>query len=103
MDTADLELEKKKLEQAQKEQTEEVEVKQKNSNNTRNRHKKKKSVSEPPVEDKTEETAPADEGPDLTVMPGILEFSGYCLCPGTVVLGPWVSYKEYVNIFNEPK
>ena len=47
-----------------------------------------------------------DEDPDkldLTKLPSILEFSGYCLCPGTVVLGPWVSYEEYINIFKDPK
>ena len=43
------------------------------------------------------------EEPDLTKMPGWFEFAGYCLCPGTVILGPWVSFKEYSNIFKEPR
>ncbi len=24
---------------------------------------------------------------------------GYCVCPGTVILGPWVSYQQYNHIF----
>jgi len=39
----------------------------------------------------------------LIKTPGWFEFAGYCLCPGTVILGPWVSYSEYLAIFKEPK
>jgi len=28
---------------------------------------------------------------------------GYCLCPGTVVLGPWLPFQEYQNIFIKPR
>ena len=38
-----------------------------------------------------------------TRMPGWFEYSGYCLCPGTVVLGPWVSFTEYRQIFVSPR
>ena len=39
---------------------------------------------------------------DLTAMPNILEYLGYTLCPGTCVLGPWVTYEEYLKIFSKP-
>jgi len=68
--------------------------------NSKNRGKKngKKVVEEPLItpEVKTQEL-------DLTRMPGWFEFAGYCLCPGTVILGPWVSFTEYAYIFKEPR
>merc|ERR1712096_483200 len=61
----------------------------------KNRGKKngKKVVEEPLItpEVKTQEL-------DLTRMPGWFEFAGYCLCPGTVILGPWVSFTEYAYL-----
>lgn len=35
--------------------------------------------------------------------PEFLEFWGYVLCPGNVVMGPWASYNEYVLIYQRPK
>jgi len=71
--------------------------------NIKNRGKKNgRKLSEGHVPDAKEDVILTEE-PDLTVMPGWFEFAGYCLCPGTVILGPWVSYKEYSNIFKEPK
>jgi len=32
-------------------------------------------------------------------MPGVLEYLGYCFCPASVVLGPWVPLAEYRAIF----
>lgn len=100
MDSAELKKEKDEIakqEQA-KELNEKVEEKSKNSKGTKNRSRKVKPVVDPVVEEEEE----ADKV-DLTKLPGILEFSGYCLCPGTVVLGPWVSYEEYLSIFKDPK
>ena len=54
----------------------------KSSSNARNRNKKKRSIDESVkevLEEKSDEV-------DLSIFPGVLEFSGYCLCPGTVVL-----------------
>ena len=110
MDTAEVNKEKKeKLKQEQenikeKEEAEKLEEKNKhnsrnNGNNARNRNKKKRVVEEP-IEKENEKDI--DEL-DLTKLPGILEFAGYCLCPGTIVLGPWVSYEEYNNIYKDPK
>ena len=39
----------------------------------------------------------------LSQMPSIFEYFGYALCPGTVVFGPWFSFRDYMNIFREPK
>lgn len=35
--------------------------------------------------------------------PNFLEFWGYILCPGNVILGPWCAYNDYLNIFNRTK
>ena len=35
-------------------------------------------------------------------MPTFWEYFGYALCPGTTVFGPWVPYKDYLSIFNNP-
>ena len=51
------------------------------------------------MEEKSEVTLPKV---DLTAMPNILEYLGYTLCPGTCVLGPWVTYEEYLKIFSKP-
>jgi len=104
MDNADAEKEKleilKQEEEAAKEELEKNEEKNKqNKNNLRNRNKKKRSISEPPSEDKEDKKSELD----LSKLPGLFEFSGYCLCPGTIVLGPWVSYQEYLEIYKEPK
>lgn len=32
-------------------------------------------------------------------LPNILEYSGYILCPANCILGPWISYKEYLMNF----
>ena len=36
-------------------------------------------------------------------VPSFFEYFGYALCPGTTVFGPWVSYKEYLGIFINPR
>ena len=67
----------------------------------KNRGKKNgKKMQEDQVHEVKEDTS---QEPDLTKMPGWFEFAGYCLCPGTVILGPWVSFKEYSDIFKEPR
>lgn len=33
--------------------------------------------------------------------PNFLEFWGYILCPGNVIIGPWCGYNEYLYIFNQ--
>ena len=30
-------------------------------------------------------------------LPGVLEYMGYVLHPGSIVFGPWMSYEEYAN------
>lgn len=32
-------------------------------------------------------------------LPSFLEFWGYILCPGNVIMGPWCSFTEYQQIF----
>ena len=39
----------------------------------------------------------------LVRVPSFSEYFGYALCPGTTVLGPWVSYKEYLGIYINSK
>ena len=57
----------------------------------------KKANKEPVKEE------PLEEELILAKMPSIFEYFGYALCPGTTVFGPWVSYKEYMDIFKTPK
>ena len=102
MDSAESKKEKEereKQEEANREESVKAEEKMKNSRTTKNRGKKLKQTVEPVLEEEEEDS----DKLDLTRLPSILEFSGYCLCPGTVVLGPWVSYEEYINIFKDPK
>lgn len=35
--------------------------------------------------------------------PNFLEFWGYILCPGNVIMGPWCAYNDYLNCFNRSK
>lgn len=35
--------------------------------------------------------------------PNFIEFWGYILCPGNVVMGPWCAYNDYLYLFNQPK
>ena len=36
---------------------------------------------------------------DLTTeLPGILEYSGYVLCPSSIIFGPFMTYKDYCQI-----
>lgn len=32
--------------------------------------------------------------------PNFVEFWGYVLCPGNVIMGPWCAYNDYMNLFN---
>lgn len=34
-------------------------------------------------------------------MPSFMEFIGYMFCVGTCIFGPWISYTEYINLFNK--
>ena len=43
------------------------------------------------------------EVPYLSVRPGVVEYLGYCLCPASVVLGPWSTFAEYRAIFLRPR
>lgn len=36
-------------------------------------------------------------------VPTFLEFWGYILCPGNVVMGPWCSFEDYLQIYHRPK
>jgi len=84
--------------------TESVEDKKKHAKNlnAKNRGKKNgKKIPDEQVQEVKPEVKPQE--PDLTRMPGWFEFAGYCLCPGTVILGPWVSFKEYSSIFKDPR
>lgn len=35
--------------------------------------------------------------------PDVFEFWGYIMCPGNVVMGPWSSFGDYLQIYNRPK
>jgi len=41
-----------------------------------------------------------DQG--LPNLPFFVDFAGYCMCPGSIVLGPWTSFQEYNNIILQP-
>ena len=81
----------------------------------RGRSRRRRGAEEQDVPDQLEDK---EEEEELLVMPGWFQvlstllfltldcsaqFAGYCLCPGTVVLGPWVSYQEYCTIYRNPR
>lgn len=35
--------------------------------------------------------------------PNFVQFWGYVLCPGNVIMGPWCAYNDYLNLFNRNK
>jgi len=109
MDAATEKIEKEDS-KAQHEETEEENVnhennfdKKKNAKTTNVKNRGKKNGKKLSEEQTQEIKQDSTHEPDLTKMPGWFEFAGYCLCPGTVILGPWVSFKEYSNIFKEPR
>jgi hypothetical protein len=70
----------------------------KERNGVKSRTEKRNGTkTEPEIASKDETVA------ELTSPPGWFEFAGYCLCPGTVVLGPWIPFHEYQNIFINPR
>jgi len=102
MDAASEKREKEVTQNEPEEETSNTENVFDKKKNIKNRGKKNgKKLPEEQVQEVKEEVT--IEEPDLTKMPGWFEFAGYCLCPGTVILGPWVSFKEYSNIFKEPR
>lgn len=36
-------------------------------------------------------------------LPNFLQFWGYILCPGNVVMGPWCSFNDYLQIFHRTR
>lgn len=36
-------------------------------------------------------------------IPEFVEYSGYMLCPGTCIFGPWTSFNDYLSIYRQPK
>jgi len=53
--------------------------------------------------DSSQENTIKQDQETLITVPGWFEFAGYCLCPGTVVLGPWIPFSQYLAIFIQPK
>lgn len=35
--------------------------------------------------------------------PNFVEFWGYILCPGNVIMGPWCAYNDYLYLFHPVK
>jgi len=99
MDKAAAEVEALEKEKVEKEAREEekrrsaANIKQRGSRKNGKRHSS---------EDRTTEEEESKEV-ELAELPGWLEYCGYCLCPGTIVLGPWVSFQEYRRIFTNPR
>lgn len=36
-------------------------------------------------------------------IPSFLEFWGYILCPGNIIMGPWCSFSDYLQIYQHPR
>jgi len=60
---------------------------------------RKKRGGDTDKEEKVEEEAEVKLSGLTDCMPGWFQYAGYCVCPGTVILGPWVSYQQYNQIF----
>lgn len=77
-----------------KEDEEESETK---FNRDRGRRKRKSERFE--NKDKEPEDSSCEALKDVALLPGLLEYLGYCFCPATIILGPWVPLSEYRSIF----
>jgi len=75
----------------------------KGANSSKHRGGKRNGKKQYSCELEDEEEDVERQEPYLTRLPGWFEYSGYCLCPGTVVLGPWVSFQEYRDVFVRPR
>merc|ERR550517_1921471 len=100
MDKASEEVETLEKEKADKDAREEKRS-IRSPSNTKQRGGKKNGKRQS-SEDRTADEEEVKEV-ELAELPGWLEFCGYCLCPGTIVLGPWVSFQEYRKIFLNPR
>jgi len=90
-----------KAEEKEKEVSEEVSVdEKKNGGKLRERNNKRNKKD---TENKNKENETKSDPEELNDVPGWFEYAGYCLCPGSVVLGPWVSITEYREIFKSPR
>ncbi|ESO88895.1 hypothetical protein LOTGIDRAFT_234449 [Lottia gigantea] len=38
----------------------------------------------------------------ISYLPGLLEFYGYCLHVGSVIFGPWFSFQDYITVIQQP-
>ena len=82
----------------EKQRKEQEEPEKTDSQITQNKKSRKRrggppeQVEEPPIEELI-----------LSQMPTFFEYFGYALCPGTTVFGPWVAFKEYMNIYDSPR
>lgn len=75
----------------------EAEVPKKSNRRLRNRFPNAKRCEE------KKDIGGAEPELGLVKVPTFFEYFGYALCPGTTVLGPWVPYKDYINIFINPR
>lgn len=39
------------------------------------------------------------DGKKIKELPSVLNYAGYLVCPGNCVLGPWISYNDFMEIF----
>jgi len=101
MDKASAEVETLEREKAEREAKEEEKRSTRSTSNVKQRGGKKNGKRQS-SEDRTADEEEVKEV-ELAELPGWLEYCGYCLCPGTIVLGPWVSFQEYRNIFLNPR
>jgi len=100
MDKASAEVETLEREKAEKEAREEEKRSARTTNGAKQRGGKKNGKRQS-SEDRTEDEEVKEV--ELAELPGWLEYCGYCLCPGTIVLGPWVSFQDYRKIFINPR
>jgi len=77
-----------------------IQDEKKNEGKTRDRSNKRNKKD---TENKVKENETKSDVDELNDVPGWFEYAGYCLCPASVVLGPWVSITEYREIFRNPR
>ena len=91
MDDVQIIIEKQRKEQEEPENTD-FQITTQNKKSRKIRGGLPDSMEEPPIEELI-----------LSQMPTFFEYFGYALCPGTTVFGPWVAFKEYMNIYDSPR
>lgn len=44
----------------------------------------------------------ADDIEKCDNLPSVIEYFGYALCGANIMFGPWISFNDYLNLYQKP-